>query len=190
MKTKLISYLNSLKNLNNDSHQIIEKLRTCNDLSIPEKNLIYLYFFPRPLLDMELPYRINEMRGNNQSGYLEPNLPEISLIIEAYRTEQYRRYIKHLFHSFTNPIDIHPVDGFGKCNCGLCKKEIYELKSWNEICNRFSDNYKEKENKEYLSYGSTGSNISLCIDCIIQLNEAKNLLTEIEPDFLKIKSYL
>lgn len=179
----IIEYLKGMEH-----HQVLNYLKKYN-IDIPIKNLIYLYLFPRPLLDMELPYRIiNQRKSNgNQSGYLTPNISEISLIIEAYRTQQYRRFIKHLLHSFTDPSNIFPVNGNGQCNCNLCGKGLYEFESWSSICSRFPEDYKEKKNKEFLAYGSLGSNLSLCVDCIIQLTETRIILNEIEPNFLEVK---
>ena len=182
----LKQYIEIWKNVN-DTHQVIEYLKNL-DLSIQEKNLIYLYLFPRPLLDMELPGRIQRARrdsGNNGTGYLEPNVYEISLLVEAYRTQQYRRFIKHLLHCFTDPKNIHPVNGYQFCECGLCKKRLFELGAWNNECSKFKNSvHPEETKKEFLAYGADGSNITLCIDCIIQLQEVNRFLEDIEPGYL------
>lgn len=183
----LKDYIEDLKKMG-DTHEVIESLRV-SPLSIQEKNLVYLYLFPRPLLDKELPGRIQEARlssGNNGNGYLVPNTLEVSLIIEAYRTEQYRRFIKHLLHTFTNPQNIHPVSGNEQCKCGLCDKGLYEFEAWKSECSKFKNSpHPEEKRKEFLAFGGTGSNISLCLDCIIQLQEVNRTIELIEPGYLE-----
>lgn len=49
-------YIDKLKDC--DAHEVINSLRVNPVLSVEEKNLIYLYLFPRPLLDRQLPERI------------------------------------------------------------------------------------------------------------------------------------
>ena len=95
-------------------HEAVGLLKVDQELSIEEKNLIYLYLFPRPLLDRQLPERVQSYRGKQSQGFLQPNLGEIGLLVEAYRTEQYKRFMKHLFHSFTNPEHLYPVAAFRK----------------------------------------------------------------------------
>lgn len=158
-------------------------LKVDQELSIEEKNLIYLYLFPRPLLDRQLPERVQSYRGKQSQGFLQPNLGEIGLLVEAYRTEQYKRFMKHLFHSFTNPEHLYPVAGNGQCECALCGKNLYEEDVWNDMCTRFPGS-DEKNKKEYLAYGSKNSSINLCLDCIIQLKETSILLEELEPGYL------
>ena len=164
-------------------HEAVGLLKVDQELSIEEKNLIYLYLFPRPLLDRQLPERVKSYRGKQSQGFLQPNLGEIGLLVEAYRTEQYKRFMKHLFHSFTNPEHLYPVAGNGQCECALCGKNLYEEDVWNDMCTRFPGS-DEKNKKEYLAYGSKNSSINLCLDCIIQLKETSILLEELEPGYL------
>lgn len=164
-------------------HEAVGLLKVDQELSIEEKNFIYLYLFPRPLLDRQLPERVQSYRGKQSQGFLQPNLGEIGLLVEAYRTEQYKRFMKHLFHSFTNPEHLYPVAGNGQCECALCGKNLYEEDVWNDMCTRFPGS-DEKNKKEYLAYGSKNSSINLCLDCIIQLKETSILLEELEPGYL------
>lgn len=176
-------YIDKLKDC--DAHEVINSLRVNPVLSVEEKNLIYLYLFPRPLLDRQLPERIIAYRKNkNPQGSLQSDLGEIGLLVEAYRTEQYKRFMKHLFHSFTDPEQLFPIAGLGQCECAICGKNMYEEGAWSDLCSRFEYNQLEKEKKEYLAFGSKNSGINLCLDCIIQLKETSILLEEIEPGYL------
>lgn len=193
MNPLVINYIRNLKDLR-DIPLSIEMLRKEKDLSIEEKNLIYLYLYPRPLLDKELPYRIQEARKsqNNISGYLEPNLLEVSLIIEAYRGQQYNRFTKHLLHSFVEagPEAVHPINGNSIEECALCGKNIFEFEAWENECRKYkSQHHPEEERKEYLAFGALGSNIGLCLDCIVQLQEVNKILEAIEPGYLKAKNF-
>lgn len=187
MNNLLGSYIDVLKN--KSSHEVIEYLKNESSLGVNEKNLVYLYLFPRPLLDMELPKRIIDSRlsqGNSGVGFLEYNLIEIALLVEAYKTKQYERFMRHLFHTFTVPENISPINGYSKCECGLCKKQIFELGAWeSEIKKYKNSDIPEKTRKEYLAFGGIGSNLSLCIDCIIQLQGANEAIEDIEPGYLR-----
>ena len=194
MTTDLSVYIKSLREVN-DTHQVIESLRT-SSLSVPEKNLVYLYLFPRPLLDKELPKRIRENRGREQeeAGWLEPEISEVALLVEAYRTQQYRRFIKHLLHTFTgNEVEknISPVQGYAQETCGLCGKRLFEWGAWESEVDKFKNtpSFQERDRKEYLAFGGKGSNISLCLDCIAQLQEVNRILETIEPGYLKNRFY-
>lgn len=177
MKDIEIKLIEELKG--NTPEVIFSKLKEISQLTTEEKNLIYLYLCPRPLLDMELPGRIQGSR-DRISGYLIPNLKEATLIIEAYRSEQYNRYIKHLMYSFLlDPEKVHPVIGEGHSNCGLCYKNLYEQNYWDKNIS------SQDPEKEYLSFRSDNSKITLCLDCLVQLKYAHDILEMIEPDFLK-----
>ena len=57
-------YIDKLKDC--DAHEVINSLRVNPVLSVEEKNLIYLYLFPRPLLDRQLPERIIAYKEGGQ----------------------------------------------------------------------------------------------------------------------------
>lgn len=162
------------------------KLLTANaTLSREEKNLIYRYCYPRPLLDKELPSRVQSYRAscNKASGFLVPDSGETTLIIEAGRTAQYGRFIKHLMHSFGDPNLIHPLEGNEKHECPLCGKVLYEADLWKSLVDE-RPGTPEANQKEYLAYGSDNSEVTLCTDCLIQLISAINIINDIDPSFL------
>lgn len=178
---KLINYIKGFKDKSKES--VLTSLRTINDLTNEEKNLIYFYLFPRPLLDKELVSRFVQLRGDiNKAGKLDPDLNESTLIIEAGQTAQYSRFIKHLCYSFSNPSNIFPIEGSNITTCCLCGKEIYELTLWN--C--FSKQYGQKEidEKLYLAYGSIESNVSVCLPCLINLKKAIDIINVLDPTYL------
>lgn len=168
-----------------------ELIKNCSKLSRDEKNLIYAYVYPRPLRDRELPSRIQNFRttmGLPLVGSLTPSTPEATLIVEAERTEQYGKFIRHLIHAFSDPSKIFPVEGTDSTECVICGKMLYEKDIWDKFIEQDPNN-PEKNNREYLSFGSTESSVVLCADCLIQLIHASNLLEEINPEFLSWKSY-
>lgn len=178
---KLKFYISQFQEMT--SHEVMGILKTSEDLSTQEKNLVYLYLYPRPLLDMELPPRIMSYRGQRPAGSLEPDLGEVALLLEAYRGEQYHRYFKHLCHSFTDPHHLFPVAGDSQSECGLCGKNLYNLGAWQTECTKWPGS-TELERKEYLAYGSDCSSICLCRDCLVQLKYTSELLEELEPGYL------
>lgn len=153
-----------------------------------EKWLIYSYLHPRIILDKQLPGIIQEYRKgyNSMSGFLFPDLGETSIIIEAYRTQQYGRFIRHLIHSFVkNPDKVSPLAGKEECNCCLCDKMIYGFDLWNEYCEKYNAE-SEKVNMEYLSFISTDSGLSICKNCLIQLMNSDQIIDQIEPGYLNL----
>lgn len=171
---KLKTVVDQLTSLGESSEEVVKFLSENNELSRPEKILLYRYLFPRPLLDNELPTRIIKNRGENINGYLVPELSEATLIVEAYRTPQYNRYIRHLMHSFLDPNKIFPILGTKNDHeCGVCRKTIIETPSPNI-----------DTSSETLAWGSEESDITLCIDCLIQLKYANEILEALEPGYL------
>lgn len=172
-------YLDQLRNL--EKNQVLSFLTNNKDLTPEEKNLIYLYLFPRELSDKELPSRIQTVR-NHPSGSIQPSLIESILLIEAGKTPQYSRFIKHMLHSFTKVEDIHCIEGSDIRECCVCGKEIYELTLWKN----FSKQYKTEEETEklFLAYGSVSSDLPICIPCLINLRKSLEILNDIDPSFL------
>ena len=170
-----INYLIGEKIPKTDS---LELLRKDTRLTREEKNLIFAYCYPRQLLDRELPSRVQEFFKNNGNPRLTPSIPQATLYVEAFRTEQYGRFMRHLYHSFVdNPELIAPVSGEGKCECPLCGKELLELNLWEKSVKQ----PEEEENKEFLAYGSKESGITLCKDCLVQLMLSKCLIEDLDP---------
>jgi hypothetical protein len=164
----------------------VELLTSCKKLNDAEKRFIYMYVYPRPLKDRELPSRIQLFRKENNipmTGLLTPNTGEVQLIIEAARTYQYRNFIKHLGHAFSDPSNIFPIKGEETADCSICGKILYEKDKWDKLILE-NPNTPEKTNKEYLAFGSTKSSVVLCADCLIQLITALEILKELDKDFL------
>lgn len=161
--------------------EIIEYLKNNTTLSTDEKNAIYAYIFSIPLLDMELPSKIQKERGKFYKGWLNPVDKELVILIGAYRSKQYGKFIRHLLHSFMNPKDVYPIEGRYKDKCCICGKELYNFDIWKEECNKFPE-LKEYENKEFLTFGSKSSTVCLCLDCLVQLKSLNEILKVLEGD--------
>lgn len=180
MIKKFIDYL---KDNNISKDNTLKLLKEEKSLSSDEKNLIFAYCFPRQLLDRELPIRIKNYR--EKSGYSGLNVDphEVALIIEAGQTEQYRRYIKHLMHSFSDVSNINPVNSSeeGNPRCGICDNELLYFKDWEEYAKNING---ELENRECLAFGSTESGIVLCKHCLLQLVNAVQVMNDLDPSYL------
>lgn len=181
MKT-VIDYISKLKG--KEPNEVLSILRDDLNLSSADKNLIYLYLFPRPLLDKELPFRIMGIR-EDPKGKAEVNQNEVALILEAGRTEQYGRFIKHLFYSFKDSNNIFPIKGSNIGNCCLCGKDVYEETLWRSFSNQYGE--EEITNKLFQAYGSIETDLPICLPCLLNLRQAIWLMEEIDPYFL-IKS--
>ena len=130
---------------------------SCTKLSQLDKNFIYLYCYPRPLLDRELPNRVN-----NTDDFEK----KVLLLVEACRTEQYGRYMKHLFHAFLDDNGeetIKITEDIGEEDfCPLCGKKL--------------------ENNN--TFGSKESTSMICDDCLKALIITRNIMEIIDPCFL------
>ena len=180
---KLEYFVNQFKG--KEKRETMEAITNNAELTREEKCYLYYFLFPRPLLDRELPSRIEKEvlfgTANQRKGYLTPCLKEICLLIEACKTPQYSRFMKHVFHAFTDNDDyIYPILGEEKRECPICGKTLLEYDNWLKRC---GENGKDP-NREYLAFGSTDSRLSLCLDCIVQLKETRPIIDQLEPDFL------
>lgn len=162
-----------------DKTEVIEYLGNNKTLSEVEKNAVYVYIFSIPLLDMELPSKIQKERGRDSKGWLVPMDKEIVILIGAYRSKQYGKFIRHLLHAFMNPSEVYPVEGRHTDSCSICGKKTYGYNVWEEQCKKFPSS-DELNKKEHLSFGSKTSSIILCLDCIIQLKALDEALKIIE----------
>lgn len=162
------------------SEQAVELLKNEGSLTNEERRLIYMYCFPRPLGDRELPSRVMKSRKargvNYRNGFLQPDDLETSLIIEAGKTMQYERFIKHIMHAFSDPQKIYQISGTDILECPICGKKLRELNIWDSTLDRA---------KEHLAFGSpTETNIVLCMDCLIQLINAADIIQVLDPGYL------
>lgn len=158
----------------------IEMLKNENCLNQDEKRLIISYCYPRPLKDRELPARVLRSRKNRgpqaRNGFLTPDPIETDLIIEAGKTIQYGRFIKHIMHAFSDPTHISPISGLDVIECPICGKKVREANIWDPTLD---------PSREHLAFGNPEeTGIILCLDCIIQLGCARDIIDNLEPGFL------
>lgn len=160
-------FIEFIKNSGATKEETLKLLKEETSLTPEEKNLIFLYCFPRPLADGELTKRIQSYRQKNNivSLSLAPDYNETGLIIEAAKTEQYSRFIKHLMYSFgkiskvvtvsydykeekeelrkkkdvAELVLFSPTDIKTKTEkCALCGRELLYYNDWIQIINQNS----------------------------------------------------
>lgn len=177
--TDIRPFIKYLKENKISSSEALELLKGNKTLDNSEKNLIYAYCYPRQLKDYELPKRIQAYRNSRGTGIngLQDDPQEVILIVEACQTEQYGRFMKHLMHAFGNPDKLYPVAGTEEEDCCICGKKLCEWDKWKEL-------FPEDSEKHNLCYGSTDSEVVLCVDCIRRLVEAIGVMNTIDPGFL------
>lgn len=184
LKQKILDLVKEFKGKERD--EVYSLLANENEIDNQEKWLVFSYLFPRSILDRQLPSIIQRYRCgyNSMSGFLSPNLGESSIIVEAYRTQQYNRFIRHLIHSFVRDSEkVNPMAGQEECNCSLCDKKIYGFDLWNDFCDKYN-NTIERDQKEYLSFMSVDSGLNICKNCLIQLINADQIIEDLEPGYL------
>ncbi len=150
-----------------------ELLALGSSLTSAEKNIIYAYLVPQNLLDGELVIQIQEKRKLSPEGLkgtMQPSDVDVPLLMNAYRTMQYGKYIKHLLHSFVKCRDdkLYILNSSEQLECGVCGKPIHGI------------GVQDNRGNEYLAYGSSQSDIFMCPDCLMQLHVLDELLQEIE----------
>lgn len=116
-------------------------------------------------------------------GSLNEDLGEISWILKAFLSPQYRKFIKHMMISYNDHTKLFPVEGVGAEECGICHKKLYQYSGWVGIC-QSNPSFGEQDRKEYLCIGSSESSVPICTNCLIQLKAAYGLLEHIDPGFL------
>jgi hypothetical protein len=156
----------------------IKLLRETDKLNPEDKLLIYSYCYPRRILDYELPKHIQyyrQSKGNSGIGWLQENLGESCILVEAYRDTQYGRFMRHLMHAFLDLEKLSSCSGEGETTCPICGKTIY-----------YYDSVKPEDlERETEAIMSSESSVCLCKDCLAQLLYSKELIAKIEgPDFL------
>jgi hypothetical protein len=142
-----------------------------------EKLLVYSYCYPRKIGDYELPKIIMNYRkthGIDLKGVLTKNPEEACLLVEAYRSLQYGRFMRHLMHAFIEkPETINTVAGEGEDKCPICGKPVFYVGSQDKSMD---------PNDETLAFMSKESSVCLCKDCLIQLAYSAELISQIEGD--------
>ena len=183
MEGKLKIIIDSL--VGRSESEVLQILSNHQDLSSKEKNFIWTYLFPKPLQDYELPRVVGPYleSTNGGYGYWTIDFRMILHLVRAARCSQYKNFMRHLIHSFIRSTPF-PVSGHGHGKkCPICGKILYEYDFWKERCegnNKLSDEQK----KNYLAYGSNGSDIQLCLPCLIHLEKLDKILDMIETGYL------
>lgn len=144
----------------------LEMLKKEPKLTGIEKNIIYAYCYPRPLGDMELVKRIQEYRAKTGGRNID-DVKEAILILEAARTHQYERFIKHVMISF--------VQDPGK---------VINVDEPERVCSICGDKLNEIHIPHSKGYGSVASDLVICEHCLAQLFRADNLISTFNPVFL------
>lgn len=184
--TNFKPFIDYLKQNEISSEEAKKILSGSNKLTSEEKNLVYAYCYPRQLTDRELPSRVMQFRSSQGipgKGTLYTSgsdLGEITLLLEACKTEQYGRFMQHLMHAFCDPEKIYPVSDSEEFDCCICGKKLLGHDDWVVR----SKNGELDKNKEYLTFGSKESSVVLCMDCLTHLVAARDIIDEIDPGFL------
>lgn len=187
----LINYMFKLKSIienfaNTTEENLVNELKANNTLTPFEKNFVYTYLFPKPLKHMELLDVLGNKRGGKTSGFLAPDDTEILILLRAYRTAQYKKFILHLLHSYIeNEKGTYVVnEKVENDTCAICGKKIYNFEDWNKILES-NPGHPESNNREYLMFGNDQTGLCMCLDCLVQLKTLNEYLEAVEgSDYL------
>lgn len=152
--------------------EVMKSLKEVN-LGTDEKNFIWTYLYPEPLLDYELPSVVQAYLHKNPGiNLLNPDFGFNLIMVRAIQTPQYKRFMRFLLHSFIEkPDQVFPVDGEGSCSCPICGKTIY----------RYQDC---QGNRDILAYGSDQTELCLDLGCLAQLGYLHGTMEKITPGYL------
>lgn len=149
-----------------------------------QKNLLFIYVFPPIIQDRELLYTYPKIREAYLKGEIsEPDLgqKELLLLMGAYRSEQYGKFIRHLLHSFIKNngssvyIDESLLDGY----CAISGKHLFGFRLWSSICQ------PSDPSKNFLAYSSRNSELLMGRESLVRLQQLNQYLSVIEgPDYL------
>ena len=150
-------------------------------LDSPEKDMARAYLWPRKFLDGDLQMGIEKFRDRSNMISISrvPEIKELCVLMEAFRSPQYNKLIQHLIRYFTNTITsthVFPVASITEkdTKCEICGKQILYFDEWKE-----SSDQLEKlgvDTLSLLAYGNPKTSMCLCLNCLIQLNYLADLL--------------
>lgn len=162
---------------NKSEEEIYQYLLNQGDkLSRGEKNTVFAYLCTKQLLDGELVRQIQERRKaelGSIKGELQISEIDVPLLVNAFRSMQYGRYMKHLIHSFieSKPDEIYLIKSNEEYSCGICGKPIYGADALGD------------RGMEWEAIASGQTDIVLCPDCLLQLKALDSILREIEGKY-------
>ena len=173
-KELIKGYINNLQGRTEDD--IFNRLLNLGEsLSPGEKNTVFAYLCPQNLRDGELVELVQKKRSSSSDGLkgtMEPSEVDIPLFMNAYKTRQYRGFIRHLLHSFIkcDKNDLYIPEDDKTYECALCGKIV-------------SGSLIPGVEQEYRAYQSTNTDITLCPDCLMQLHILDDILKDLEGEY-------
>lgn len=148
----------------------------------PWRSWVISWLFKEPMMDGDLIERIRELRRGSESLPPKIQAKEVRAFLEAWRSPQYHRFIRHLFYSFCDPsAKVAPVRSVdpGYRNCVGCGTKLLEWREWSQICDAVPG---ESDLRNHLAIGSTTSKVCLCTRCLLQVKALYGFLSEIDPE--------
>lgn len=164
-----------------EKEQVKSLLGPSTKFTSDQKNFIWNYLFPEPILDYELPSIVQSyFKTTGITGTQKPDEGVLFILIRALRSLQYGRFMKHLLYSFLDVSLIYPVidDKVKEKTCPICGKTLYEENTWKKL---------NDPGKDYLAYSSERSDLWLCRDCLVQLQYLDYTMEIICPGYLESK---
>lgn len=135
-------------------------------------NLCWDYFSNFILSDGELLQMIETYRTGDipRKGLLDPDLVEIDMLMRAYKSQQYRRFILHITRTYTNNEVFPRLNGTG-IECSVCWRPIYSLEDYTNHVDPKTD-----PNMEYVAFSNNFTRTHVCVNCLTNIVSLSEIL--------------
>jgi hypothetical protein len=152
----------------------IKSLVLSTNLGDTRLNYFILDYYSDPMYsDGELLKNIERHRGGSQlNGSLTPDLDELRLLMQAFKSPQYNRFMHHIMNAYGNR-QIYPIMDDQVFECCICWKKTFG----SIMYNRWYANDPSDPKKEHQAFTVDGTKTTICLDCLVQLKTFIGLLT-------------
>lgn len=162
-----------INKLRSNEISIDDKLSLINESTVDNqiKFILSNYYCKFSFLDGDLLKYIESyrVRGIPREGKFGGDLAEVNILMSALKSEQYKRFMRHILCQYTK--STHPVDDDESHECCVCWRPIYGSK-----------NLKSSLDSRMMYSAFTGDKTKtcICINCLMNLNLLEYILEDLE----------
>lgn len=162
-----------------------DKIKVINESTVDSqiKFILINYYGKFLFLDGDLLKYIESYRVGSipREGNLGGDLAEVNILMSALRSEQYKRFIRHILGQYTK--SIHPVDDNEEHECCVCWRPVYGIKNPNSNLGQGSILYK--------AFTGNKTKTCMCVSCLMNLNLLEYILEDLEDtDTLRMLEWI
>lgn len=146
---------------------------------------------PRQLLEGDLEKEMTRIKPEETELGSVPLIrePEVLLLLEAFRGEQYHRVIQDLLVHLVPEASIVMLKQAAPMKCAVCGKPLLYFPAWSESLSDLPEflQVSEKTYRSHLAIGGDGTYACVCTDCLVQLGYLQRLLELLDPGILNFR---